>query len=382
MIPLRTPFTALAVNEIFAVTDTSVQVILRPDSASATNVDVRVGERTITVDCQAGAGVAEIDGLTPDSPFRLQVIGTNGEVVEELSGNTLPKLGPATKIATISDVHLGALEFGPIGKISDHQPVPYPLRCGRAAIDEAVAWGAEVLVIKGDLTDTGARDQWRMAQELLDGIDIPIMITSGNHDVWGTREIMPAAGAASIGRSVEDVQTLDIGNARIVLVDTSIPGTGSGDLQKHRDLVRAAVDVKQPVLLCLHHHLQRTPVPWFWPPGIPPANAMPVVEELFEINPALMITSGHTHRNRRHRLLDDRITFTEVAATSDYPGVWAGYEISQDTIRQTVRRIASPDAISWTEATRAALGTIWPRWSQGRLDDRCVDVEIPAGSVA
>ncbi len=382
MTSIRPPFSALASNEIFAITDTSAQVVVRPESASTTGVEVRVGERTIAVACESGVGVAEIDGLTPDAPFRLQIIDNFGEVVEELQGKTRPHLSAATKIATISDVHLGASKFGPSGKISDHKSPPYPLRCGRAAVDEAVAWGAEVLVIKGDLTDTGARDEWTMAEEMLDGIEIPIMITSGNHDVWSTREVMPAIGAESIGRSVEDVQTLDIGGSRIVLVDTSLPGRGWGDLARHRDLIKAAVDVEQSVLLCLHHHLQRTPVPWFWPPGIPPSNAMPVVEELFEINPAVMITAGHTHRNRRHHVLDANVTFTEVASTSDYPGVWAGYEISADTFRQTVRRIASPDATSWTEATRAALGTVWPRWSQGRLDDRCVDVAIPTGSVA
>jgi len=376
LIPLRTPFTSLADNEIFAVDATTAQLVVRPSGAKSGEVRVRVGQRELAIATPHGVGVAEIDGLEPGRPFTVEILDSSGGVEQRLAGTTRPAIAEATKVATISDIHLGAEKFGPSGKITDSITSPYPLRCGRAAIDAALAWGAEALVIKGDLTDTGARDEWVMAKEMLDGIDIPVMITSGNHDVWGTREIMPAEGASSIGRSVEDLEVLDIGNVRIVLVDTSIPGQGSGDLAKHRDRLRDAVVCDRPVLLCLHHHVQRTPAPWFWPPGIPPSNAMPVVEELLSLNPSMMITSGHTHRNRRHHLLDGRATFTEVSSTSDYPGVWAGYEVTPDIIRQTVRRIHAPDATSWTEATRKALGGVWPRWSQGRIDDRCLDVKV------
>lgn len=374
---IKLPFSALADNEVFAVDDTSVQLIVRSTSPSATQVTVRLHgiERSIPV--QGGLGVVTIDGLEPESRFQIEVLTEDRQVADTLTGRTRNSLTGATKIATISDVHLGAEEFGPAAKIVDTGSVPYPLRCGRAAIDEALAWGAEALVIKGDLVDTGARDEWAMAETLLADVSIPVMITSGNHDVWGTREVMPAEGARSIGRQIDDVAVLDVGNVRIVLVDTSIPGRGWGQLARHHRAVVDAVGVDSPVLLCLHHHLQRAPLPWFWPPGIAPKEGMEVVSAAVERNPFTFITSGHTHRNRRHRLLDGKVTFTEVSATSDYPGVWAGYEITADTIRQTVRRIASPEATSWTESTRAALGTAWPRWSQGRIDDRCVDVTDP-----
>jgi len=87
-----------------------------------------------------------------------------------------------------------------------------------------------------------------------------------------------------------------------------------------------------------------------------------------------LLSSGHTHRNRRHRIgPNGSVTYTEVSATADYPGCWAGYEVTESAIRQTVRRIASPAATSWTEATRSAIRGVWPRWSQGLLEDRCVD---------
>lgn len=375
MTSIQPPFSALVDNEVFAVDDTSAQIVVRTNPATDGEVTVRVNDHlTTTITTHAGVGVATIGGLEPARSFRIEVLDRGGRVSTVLRGTTRPPIQAATKIATISDVHLGAEEFGPSKRTADTGSGPYPLRCGRAAIDEALDWGAEALVIKGDLTDTGAREEWAMAEGLLADVPIPVMITSGNHDVWSTREVMPKEGASSIGKTVEDVEVLDLGNVRIVLVDTSLPGKGSGDLSRHSGRVLEAVATDNPVLLCLHHHLQRTPIPWFWPPGIPPNKGMDVIASASDRNPLMLVTSGHTHRNRRHRLIDDKVTFTEVSATSDYPGVWAGYEITPDTIRQTVRRIASPEATSWTEATRAALGTVWPRWSQGRIDDRCVDV--------
>ena len=375
MIQLRPPFSSLADNEVFAVDATGAQITVRRPNVAVGVIDVRVEDRVIPIELANGVGIATIEGLTPDAPFEIAVLGPDGNVAERLAGTSRPALTNPTKIATISDVHLGADGFGPARKILDQSELPYALRCGRSAVDEALAWGAEALIIKGDLTDTGARDEWLLAERLLEGVDVPVLITSGNHDVWGTREVMPTEGAESIGRTFDDVQTLDVGPLRIVLVDTSLPGRGWGDLGRHHRRVVDAVDAERPTLLCLHHHVQRLPAPWFWPPGISPNNATPVLEAVVHKNPFVFLTSGHTHRNRRHQLLDGNLTFTEVSATSDYPGVWAGYEVTGDVIRQTVRRIAAPEATLWTEATRAALGTVWPRWSQGRLDDRCVDVQ-------
>ena len=62
---------------------------------------------------------------------------------------------------------------------------------------------------------------------------------------------------------------------------------------------------------------------------------------------------------------------TEVGSPKDHPGSWAAYEGYETGIVQTARRIADPAAIRWTQHTWRTVGTMWGRWSPGRLSDRC-----------
>lgn len=366
----KSPFTPLVANELFAVDDRSAQLVVRPGADRGIAV-VRHGDRTIERELTNGVAVITVDELAADTTFNIDVVDPHGQVIDSISGRTRPALEPVGRFATISDVHLGAQGFTRLRRQTDDGSTPYPMRCLRAAIDEAITWGAESLIIKGDLTDHGHLHEWEQAAEALSDLPIPTLITAGNHDVWNTREVEAPAAIRELGLSYEPVQHLDTAGARLVLADTSVPSRGSGKLSPVAEAISEAIDVDTPVWLGLHHNIQRTPVPWFWPPGISSLDANPVLAQLAEVNPSTFISSGHTHRNRVHQL--HGFTYTEVSATSDFPGVWAGYEVDATTIRQTVRRIAAPEAISWTEKTRVAFGTIWPRWSQGRLDDRCVD---------
>jgi hypothetical protein len=85
-----------------------------------------------------------------------------------------------------------------------------------------------------------------------------------------------------------------------------------------------------------------------------------------------MVTSGHTHRHRRWSRAG--VTVTQVGATKDYPGVWAGYVVHEGAIRQIVRRTARPDVIGWTDHTRIAAYGAWEHAAPGRLAARCFDL--------
>lgn len=373
---IHLPFSTLLEHEVFAVDERSAQLIVRShDDFVRLHLDGSSVEATTT----AGAAVVDVGGLEPDRSYSAQLEDSKGAPLGSIEFRTKPSIGPIlSRFATISDLHLGSAAFGPSQSFGDAPgDEPYAFRCALAAIEELEAWGAEVLVVKGDLTDKGSRSDWELARKLFAATNIPTMLTPGNHDQWKTRELEPDEGARMLDLDDAAVQTLDLDPIRLVLGDTSLPNRGMGNLAQIKEPILDAAAVDRPLFVGLHHNLQRLPITWFWPAGITSTNARPVLNDLVATNPRLLISSGHTHRNRVHHLgHGDGAIYTEVSATSDYPGVWAGYEVSETTIRQTVRRIASPTAVGWTEQTRDALRGIWPRWSQGRLHDRCVDVDI------
>ena len=52
----------------------------------------------------------------------------------------------------------------------------------------------------------------------------------------------------------------------------------------------------------------------------------------------------------------------------DVDGIVTAYEHG---LVQTVRRVADPDVMEWTERVRGTVGGLWGRWSPGTLADRC-----------
>ena len=113
-----------------------------------------------------------------------------------------------------------------------------------------------------------------------------------------------------------------------------------------------------------------TRFPYYLPVGIPKAEASPFLDAVEAARPGVLVTSGHTHRNRARR--HGSLLVTEVGAPKDYPAVWAAYELYEGGVVQTVRRILEPRTLAWSERCRGTVATIWGRWSPGRLADRCI----------
>ena len=105
----------------------------------------------------------------------------------------------------------------------------------------------------------------------------------------------------------------------------------------------------------LHHQLTLRPEAPFYPPGMPAGRrAIRSSTRLAAAQPRSLVTSGHTHRHRRRT--HGPVTVTTVGSTKDYPGTWAGYVVHDGGLRQVVRRVAAPDCLRWTEATRRGRG--------------------------
>lgn len=367
--------------DVFAVEDTTAQAVW--GHLDAGPVRVRAGDAVVDTEHPGGPGAVVVGALPPDHD--LDVVLERPGRVGELARRRVRTL-PAPpgrqlcRIATVNDLHIGARGFGLLPRVSepDAEGDRHPVRCARAAIAEALAWGADIVLVKGDLTEESTPEAWQVLSDLLTRVPVPVLVVPGNHDV-GTKARVPAqTGATEAGlRLVHGVVVRDLPGVRVIVADTAIPGMGHGRIAHVGDLVvRAAARAPGGVLLALHHHPMAHRLPTFWPPGIPGPEADRFLRRLAEANPATLVTTGHTHRHRRHRRRS--LTVTEVGSTKDYPGVWAGYAVHEGGIRQVVRRVAAPDALSWTERTRRSVGGVWGLWSPGAVDDRCFTLAWPA----
>ena len=296
---------------------------------------------------------------TPDAVVAREVEG---------DGLTAPPGAELFRFATVSDVHIGLDEFGFLPKVKD--PVrdaaePPSERCLRAAVDEARAWGAQLLVVKGDLTEEGTIAEARRAQAIFGSMRVEVLV--GNHEVKDTEEDIGEVFGDAL---VRDVRVHDIPGARLVIFDSTIARSHMGSYDLHADAVVAAVGAASgPAVLLTHHHPQPLPIPHHWPPGVPSHRASRFLDRVVRANPRTFMSTGHTHRHRRRR--HGPLVITEVGSTQHFPGTWAGYVVHEGGIVQVVRRVAAPDALAWTEATRRSVMGVWARWSPGRLEERC-----------
>jgi 3',5'-cyclic AMP phosphodiesterase CpdA len=235
----------------------------------------------------------------------------------------------------------------------------------RAAAAEIEAVGPDALVVKGDLTAQGA------AAELAEFLDIfeghRLHFTYGNHDVSARSELCPEP----------IMELVTVAGARLAVLDTSVPAQTGGQVADDQLewLDELGADSSTPVLVFGHHplfdHASFTA-------GINAEDSDRLVE-LFARRPSLVgYFAGHTHRNLVRRLpATGDVPWAEVGATKDYPGVWAEYRIYEGAVMQVVHRISSPEALSWTDRTRAMFGGLYPSYSFGALGDRCFYVSGP-----
>ncbi len=376
------PFTAPPTVEVFAVEDTVAQIIWRrlPDGELSVLAHHRSGPVEHRLGQASEPGAVDIDGFEPDSTTDVDVL-VDGRLLSTHQVATAPTIddGPVTKIATISDLHLGEEGFGLVRQLRESRDVvPYPLRCALAAVREAEAWGAELLVIKGDITELGKAPEWELFDALLSATSIPVAAVPGNHDTIAKRDSLDATEELQHrGLFPEPVHAVDLPNARVVLADSTVRKHSWGRLARHRTELLDAVSVDTPALLFTHHHLEDRAYPWFWPLGVQRFDNGALVADLAAANPDLLISSGHTHRTRVR--VESGVAITEVGSTKDGPGVWAGYAIHASGVRQVVRRVAEPSCVSWTDRTHAVVGGIWGRWSPGRLADRSLTHSWPSG---
>jgi hypothetical protein len=381
---LLRPRTGGAGIDVFAAEHTTAQVVWSdlPEGTHRMTLHERgrgrrPAPRTLAIASSGGAGSIVVDELRPGGRYELELHGA----VRRFATRHAPPGEELFRFATISDLHLGRGErpySGPLAHLGPHQHTAvrtarpdHQVWCAAAAIDEAVEWGARRLVVKGDVCEESYDWIWDQAASLLGEVPIPVSTLPGNHDTGRLRQFEPEAGAAERGlHVVRGVEHVDVPGLRVLLVDSTVSGSGWGTVKLHSEhAADLAASAGNAVFVATHHHPQRLGVPLFWPHGIPGPDANEFARAVSRANPSALASSGHTHRCRRRRVAG--LEWTEVAATNHFPGVWAGYTVHEGGISQTVRRIARPDALGWTEHTRDVLAGIWALWSTGTVSDRC-----------
>ena len=362
---------------VFAVEDTAAQLCWAALPANARAIEVG-GVRYELGEAGQSPGAITVRSLTPASNYEV-MLDDGGSRRRLASFATLasPPGELLCRVSTISDIHLGERGFGAVMKIKEARTLKedgYPLRCARAAIAESVEWGAETLIVKGDLTWSGRANQFKMVAALINESPIPALVTLGNHDVFAKSvDAERALGAGGVPVIVHTT-TRDLPGLRIIVLPTVIAHHRDGTIARDdRDAaVDAAADARRSgvaVLVAAHHYPQRFNRALGYPPAIPAPIADDFLRGLAAANPKAFFTAGHAHRNRawiRHG-----VPITIVGATKDYPGVWGGYAVHEGGIRQVVTRVAEPSSMAWTDRSRGALFGLWGYWSPGLRSHRC-----------
>ncbi|HWW52798.1 MAG TPA: metallophosphoesterase [Acidimicrobiales bacterium] len=357
--------------DVFAVEDHAAQVCFAGARPGLVTFAAGPAERTVATDGSPAA--IDLDGLPADSHLELTVVEEHAP--RRMIGHfrTLPPPPGAllSRFATMNDLHLGAQSFGTLRPFwEDNGEDPHPLRCARDAAAEARAWGAELIVLKGDLTQQATPDEWRTVGSLVASIG-PSVVIEGNHDT-ARKAVDGATILASFGVELHQRPwALDLAGVRIVVFPTAAwhvdEGTVDDDhLRAVAELVGAAPGA---AVVAMHHYPQRFRWPTMYPDGIPGPAAGRLLDALAEANPATLVLTGHSHRHRSHH--HGPLVVAEVGSTKDYPGSWAGYAVHEGGIRQVTRRVAAPESIRWTEQGRRVMGGIWGVWAAGVRSHRC-----------
>jgi Icc protein len=189
------------------------------------------------------------------------------------------------RLLQITDMHLFGDEAGELRGIATLAALRAVLRAAHAGLNSC-----DAVLITGDLVQDDPRGYAHLRREL-GALRKPVLCIPGNHDD-------PAAMRSALaGEPFRTGGHFDLGDWRIVLLDSVVPGAAGGLLQpaQLRALESALAGAgPRHALVCLHHHPVVMGSLWLDEVGL--ANA----DEFFAVierHPAVRaITWGHVHQ--------------------------------------------------------------------------------------
>lgn len=158
---------------------------------------------------------------------------------------------------------------------------------------------ADFVVVTGDLANTGSVNEYERLRDHLRALLSPYCLLPGNHDNRDALRRVFHDDAYLFENRKHISYTVDLGDVRIIALDSTEPGRAGGFLDADRlRWLRSQlrIDSQRPVLLALHHPPFRTGVwPMDWLGFVNVRELAKIVEANGQIR---RVVSGHVHSAR------------------------------------------------------------------------------------
>lgn len=194
-------------------------------------------------------------------------------------------------LAQITDTHVLADDSGEPGVVDNTARLALAVESINA---ERPA--PDMVVATGDLTNDGKPGELAELVRLLGRLNVPVLVLPGNHD---HRASMKAAFDQPWADAEHLSWVADVGEVRIVGLDTQLPGEGGGMFDPEREawLAGALADAAaadRPVVIAMHHPPFASGLAWMDGGQLARADAF---AEVVRANPHVTrILCGHLHR--------------------------------------------------------------------------------------
>ncbi|OHX13372.1 phosphodiesterase [Chromobacterium sphagni] len=155
------------------------------------------------------------------------------------------------------------------------------------------------VVATGDLVDSGALEEYQALRPLLDRLAMPYALLAGNHDRRDTLRQVFADHDYLHGHTEFIQYALDVGEVRLIALDTLQPGSSGGMLCRARlDWLDAllAASAGRPVVLAMHHPPFQTGIAHMDAIGLDPDAAAELARRVAAWPNVERIVCGHLHR--------------------------------------------------------------------------------------
>ena len=257
------------------------------------------------------------------------------------------------------------------------------------AVTELNESGAEIVIQLGDLTDTGAREEFESARKLLDKLEMPFATMMGNHDVLSRSEQRLSGRdyyPTSFGRDPDGV-ILEHKGFRLAVLDSAEHGAspfapfdlvtggftegpggavvrGALSVPQHEILAELAEPKSPPAFVFLHH------------PPQPFTSFPPVIFGLRDEDSGRLhavadsgnvwgVFAGHTHRNKRPRTYG-RVPVQEVGIPRDYPFGYALVDVARSGYTYRFVQLGDQDLV---RPAAEQTGLLFRRYAEGAGSD-------------